>query len=280
MPVPEISAEYSLPIAEIQAKLRATHQIGRDPVLGAKHDFVLADGRGALEVFPTAGITRVDTPSALIQVAAQPRLATEDGEEPGITLDLSQPGVETALTLHPDGAILFSCVPDAPERSRGAGKPTSSTSVPPMRETTPADHHRPADVPADAPAPQARQPAPSAPAEVSPTGSATASTTETEPRVQLTGRLGRTPTFRTSPRGTQIGSFSLAVHREDGSTVWHSIVAFGTRAEQLKRRAETGELTKGQEIDVVGYPHTREMPTKNGTRTVTEIHAAAVVKRG
>src|SRR5512144_1735565 len=99
MPAPESSPENALPIAEIQAGLHATHQIGRDPILGAKHEFVLPEGAGTLEVFPTAGITRVDTPTALIQVAVQPRVET--GNDQGITLDLSERDVETALTLHP-----------------------------------------------------------------------------------------------------------------------------------------------------------------------------------
>lgn len=276
MPAPESSPEYSLPIAEIRARLHATHQTGRDPILGAKHEFLLQDGRGALEVFPTAGITRVDTPSALIQVAVQPRVETGNGQ--GITLDLSDAGVETALTLHPDGAVLFSCVPGAPEPSTTAPDATSSTNVPLARSGASEDHDSAAHIPTVTTRPPSTQrngsTTPGAPA-----ASEDRDTKEAEPRVQLTGRLGRTPTFRTSPRGTQIGSFSLAVHGQDGATTWHSIVAFGTRAEQLQHRVAQGELGKGQEVNVVGYQHTREMPTKTGSRTVTEIHAVAVMKR-
>jgi single-stranded DNA-binding protein len=101
-----------------------------------------------------------------------------------------------------------------------------------------------------------------------------------EERVELTGRLGKTPTFRTTTKGTRVGKFPLAVHLEDGSTTWHTVLAFAARAQKLEQRVTAGELPKGREVDVIGYAHTREQQGKNGkTRIVREIYAAAVKGR-
>jgi hypothetical protein len=101
-----------------------------------------------------------------------------------------------------------------------------------------------------------------------------------EARVELTGRLGRVPTFRTTPKGTLVGKFPLAVHLEDGQTTWHTVLAFGPRAQKLEQRVSAGELPKGREVEVIGYAHTREQQGQNGkTRIVREVYAAAVKGR-
>jgi len=103
------------------------------------------------------------------------------------------------------------------------------------------------------------------------------STTENEQeRVSLSGRIGYKPQFRTTPKGTTVGSFSLAVHPAPGETEWHKVVTFGPRAEKL-RDAGVG---KGDVVEIVGYAHEREQTnTKTGeTKMITEIYAA-VVKR-
>ncbi|MEU6064048.1 single-stranded DNA-binding protein [Streptomyces sp. NPDC047082] len=104
---------------------------------------------------------------------------------------------------------------------------------------------------------------------------------EDEPeRVKLTGRLGRTPTFRTTANGKFIGKFSLAVHTEDGETKWHDVLAFGDRAASLQKRVEAGQLNKGNEIEVVGYPHTREYTGRDGTpKSAQEIYSVAIKRR-
>ncbi|KPI16181.1 single-strand binding protein/Primosomal replication protein n [Actinobacteria bacterium OV450] len=104
---------------------------------------------------------------------------------------------------------------------------------------------------------------------------------EDEPeRVKLTGRIGRTPTFRTTANGKFVGKFSLAVHLDDGQTQWHDVLAFGTRATTLQQRVDAGQLAKGHEVDVVGYPHTREYKGRDGTpKTAQEIYLAAIARR-
>jgi single-strand DNA-binding protein len=92
---------------------------------------------------------------------------------------------------------------------------------------------------------------------------------ENKERVVITGRVGREPTIK-QIKTRLMAKFPVAQHNPDGSTTWNTIVAFGSKAEALQ---ET--ITKGQQITVAGYPHTRETQTKSGQkRTVTEIYLA------
>ncbi|MFH0521838.1 single-stranded DNA-binding protein [Streptomyces sp. M41] len=99
-------------------------------------------------------------------------------------------------------------------------------------------------------------------------------------RVKLVGRLGRTPTFRTTASGKLVGKFPLAVHLENGETEWHDVLSFGDRAAKLQQRAEAEELVKGREVEVVGYLHEREYKARNGeTKKAREINSVAVKRR-
>jgi hypothetical protein len=93
-------------------------------------------------------------------------------------------------------------------------------------------------------------------------------------RVTLRGRVGKAPLFRmTARRGMLIGSFPLGTHPDLETTIWHSILVFGDRAQKLKEKG----VTRGQEIEVVGYPHERVITSRNGgSKTVTEIYATAI----
>ncbi|MEU0214334.1 single-stranded DNA-binding protein [Streptomyces sp. NPDC006265] len=99
-------------------------------------------------------------------------------------------------------------------------------------------------------------------------------------RVKLVGRLGRTPTFRTTASDKLVGKFPLAVHLENGETEWHDILAFGQRADELQQRVESEQLKKGNEVEVVGYRHEREYKGRNGEmKKAREINSVAVVRR-
>ena len=96
-------------------------------------------------------------------------------------------------------------------------------------------------------------------------------------RVVLVGRVGRLLTFKETTKGL-LAKFPLAEHLEDGATRWHTVTAFGPKAEMLRER-----LMVGQEVKVVGYLHERQakVKTKGGMvqKTVQEIYLAAPVKR-
>ncbi len=98
--------------------------------------------------------------------------------------------------------------------------------------------------------------------------------------MQLSGRLGRDPNFRTSSTGTLVGRFPLAEHHNDGTTRWHTVLAFGDRAKQLQQRTQAGELAQGRQVEVVGYLHTTTRPGRDGrVRTEQAVYAAAVTRR-
>lgn len=93
-------------------------------------------------------------------------------------------------------------------------------------------------------------------------------------RVTLHGRVGKAPTFRTTAkRGVLIGSFPLGTHPDWDTTIWHTILMFDNRARALQEK----NLAVGEEVEVVGFPHKREIETPTGEKkTVTEIYATAV----
>lgn len=95
-------------------------------------------------------------------------------------------------------------------------------------------------------------------------------------RVSLSGRVGSDPSFRTTPKGTLVARFPLAVHGADNSTTWFPVLAFNQRAEQLK-----DFVKRGMPLDVVGYLHTREARSRNGTpTTIREVYAVTVTTPG
>src|ERR671916_2487935 len=97
-------------------------------------------------------------------------------------------------------------------------------------------------------------------------------------KVHLIGNLGSEPELRTA--STPVCRFRLATSekRRDKSgsvlehTEWHTIVAFGTTAENCARF-----LKKGRQAYVEGRIHTRKYPNQEGKeRTLTEILAQSV----
>ncbi len=94
-------------------------------------------------------------------------------------------------------------------------------------------------------------------------------------RLTVLGRVGATPSFRTTPKGTLIARFPVAVHEGENKTTWHTVLAFGERAEKLKE-----SLEKGGQVEVVGYRHFREATTRNGgSKTIEELYAVVVKTR-
>lgn len=93
-------------------------------------------------------------------------------------------------------------------------------------------------------------------------------------RVVLIGRLTRDPELRTTPSGTQIVNFSIAVNRirkgpEGEDADFFNVVAFGKTAEFT-----TNYLKKGRLAAVDGRLQQRKYTTKDGQpRDVVEVIA-------
>ena len=91
-------------------------------------------------------------------------------------------------------------------------------------------------------------------------------------RVTFSGRAGSNPTLRTTPKGTLIARFPLAVHGPGNTTTWFPVLAFNQRAERLKEI-----VSRGAALHVTGYLHSRETRSRDGsTRTIQEIYAVTV----
>jgi Single-strand binding protein family len=98
---------------------------------------------------------------------------------------------------------------------------------------------------------------------------------EPQERVTVSGRLGGAPSFRTTPKGVRVARFTVAEHTDTESTTWRTVLAFGKRAESL----EAEPLEKGQAVEVIGYPHEREVIAGGVKKTVEEIYATAIKRR-
>jgi hypothetical protein len=193
-------------------------------------------------------------------------------------------GKETSLTLYPQdealeyrqqtpehtiylrtskrGELVFSFTPTPPGAVRQEPSPLPPENSFP--ETVPVDDEAVLPEPAQAEMP-AQQPDAPTPPKDRPVGK------ETKERKVITGRVGRSPTLKAIKTGL-MAKFPVGEHHPDGSTTWHTVVAFGKQAESLR-----DSLTKGQMVTVGGYPHEREVTGKSGQpRTVTEIYLAGL----
>jgi len=91
--------------------------------------------------------------------------------------------------------------------------------------------------------------------------------------VQLKGTLGKDPELRSTPNGTRVANFSLAVERGYGDktqTDWHNCVAWKDLADFVEKY-----LKKGKSVYVTGELQVRSWDDKNTgqKRYVTEIKA-------
>jgi single-strand DNA-binding protein len=99
-------------------------------------------------------------------------------------------------------------------------------------------------------------------------------------KVILIGRVGQQPELKSTPSGTQVSNFSLAVSetwndkqgRSQERTDWIRIVAWGKLAEICAKY-----LLKGKEVYIEGKLQVRDWEDKEGNkRTTTEVLAQNV----
>lgn len=93
--------------------------------------------------------------------------------------------------------------------------------------------------------------------------------------VTIVGNLGRDPELSTTPSGTSICKFSVAVNDRIGSgdnakelTTWYRVAAFGKQGESAAKN-----LVKGRQVQVTGRL-VQDTYTKDGVeRTSLEVNA-------
>jgi len=282
-----------------------------DPAYGEGQHFQVRSDKAflSLDTFPAAGVSRITTKGARIELFGDMVPHVEDEEIVFLRKDSDHE--HASMALHPDGGLTFGYQVDAgPVAVEGLPQDLEDTEqiitrheavqAPAEEVEAPitAQGAKPPEKPRQEPSralgafpdvrPMIQQvqieqplPEPAMPMEEALQQEQGAKDTEAgeaeRQRVKLVGRLGRTPTVRETAGGKLVGKFPLAVHLDDGTTKWHNIVAFGERAAALKARTEAGELLKGNEIEVVGYLHEREYQGKDGTtKTAQEIYSVAV----
>jgi len=99
-------------------------------------------------------------------------------------------------------------------------------------------------------------------------------------RLYLVGSIGPHIGFHTTKDGKRVARFRLSVRDEDGSTQWHTVKAYGERAEILEAARRKGSMTEGTEVELVGYGHYRRHRGKgNPERVVAEIYVDTLTCR-
>ncbi|MEU1286697.1 single-stranded DNA-binding protein [Kitasatospora sp. NPDC005856] len=281
-----------------------------DPAFGQGHHFQVQGDNSflSLDTFPDSGVSRITTKGARIELFGGTLPSVE--EEGIVFLQKDADHEHSTVSLHPDGAITMGyqvdtgplAVPGLPDTdaSEQAGQEPATEASPaakPPEKAADNLNRMPGAFPDVRPMIHqvGEPPQPSEPehpleraARVRPEDAPpkqqdgqTHEAAEAEPeRVKLTGRIGRTPTTRETAGGKLVAKFPLALHNEDGTTTWRDVLAFNERAAALAKRVEAGELKKGSEIDVVGYPHERQYTGRDGTpKTAQEIYSVAITKR-
>jgi Single-strand binding protein family len=216
----------------------------------------------SVQIFPAAGIARIRT--GLADVTMRRVHLEVDGANDALYLSGATGEEWTRTHIYRDGGVVFSRFP------------VSSTPRTETGETLP-----PAGIPSVAPATQEEVPSRSGRDESldartsPPAENQKEQKDEPQPRVTLFGRLGYAPRFRTTPKGTLVASFAVAMH-EENRTTWHNVRLFGEKAAKLQEKG----YAKGDELEVIGYLHTRERTnSKTGETTPVEEIYAAVVRR-
>ena len=90
----------------------------------------------------------------------------------------------------------------------------------------------------------------------------------------LIGRIGQTPELKTTPNGTEVVSFNLAVQRNYNKEItdWISIVAWKGTASLIAKH-----FNKGDMICIEGNIQTRNYDDKDGKKVyITEVIAERV----
>jgi hypothetical protein len=212
----------------------------------------LSLGETTLEVYRDAGVARVTTEDARVEIHRVPRFVVSPR---GVLFEQGDADQRRRLLVRGDGNVSFYPVLRATEPATTAGNAaTGEQSAPPPVhpfDSRTAGHHE------------------------------TAATPEAQERqaVQLTGRLGRDPWFN-SQGDEPLAGFPLAVNDESsGKTTWHRVVTFGETAAQVNAAAKTGDIRKGRLVEVTGQQVTRaEETARGGIRNVQEFHASEVAR--
>lgn len=183
-------------------------------------------GKAELEIYPRAGVARVTTEHARVEVFRVPGMTTDD-EAGRVHFQRGEEDDRVRLLVRSDGNVSFYPVLRATETRTAAETPRDA----PVSHQTPETASQSVTEPTDTAAPPAQE-------------------SEEHVIVTLTGRLGRDPWFNRDGDELRAG-FPLAVNHADATT-WHNVVAHGEAAEEVDAGRNAGYIRKGREVDVAG----------------------------
>jgi hypothetical protein len=246
--MPERFSEFD--IEKATEALGAKAQDTRDVAHGDGQAMSIGDT--SVEVYQDAGVARVTTPDARIELF---RVPTYQVSPQRLVFQQGEKATRTRLLVRSDGRVWYYPGLRAPESSRSDEMPPSGEVI------SPAPTNHPTDVtgrPDDTLGAAAEQKEP--------------------PEQQLTGRLGRDPWFGTRGEEPAAG-FPLAVNDEQGKATWHRVLVTGELVDQLRAGTQQGQIKRGRLVQVSGTEVMKQEQTaKGGTRTTTEFHATSVLR--
>lgn len=244
-------------VAAIASSLDSVPQERIDRMFGAGVRFSLGQHQETeLELFPAAGVVRLtalDMHFALFDQAETPTIAAS-----GIVFTRSEPA-HRSLAITNEGTITFVATPPPLEAAKTAANDAGMAK-------RPTGHFAAEEGLTDDPAaPQGMLQQTLPPDRYA-----------GQPRITFSGRLGRDPRCRTTPREIRVCTFPVAEKREAAETpTWLTVVAFKALAAKVE-----STLKKGMFVDGVGYKHERVRKGRDGvTRTESEIYAVVVTPR-
>lgn len=226
----------------------------RDVAHGDGQTLSVGDGKTVLEVYPLAGVARVTTEHARVEVFRVPGYSV-NSTVGRVVFEQGADDDRTRLLVHHDGKVSFHPVPRAVHAPQTAE--TTGTDVQP---TLPLAQGAAAIT---------------GPVQRSYEGHAGREPSEQE-ALQLEGRLGRNPWFRRDG-DTLVGWFPLAVHDERGDRTWHNIVMHGDVAQQLQDANRRGVVAQGPGVVAVTGQHVvrREQQDDGRTTVRREFHVTS-----
>jgi hypothetical protein len=228
-----------------------------DGAFGSGTRFRLGPGRAVeLDIFPATGVVRVTAPDmqlALFDQAEPPTVASTS-----IVFTRSEPA-HRSLAITNEGTITLVATPPPIETAKTAANDAETPKRPTGHPATEAGR---TDDPA-VPESMLQDPLPS-------------DQRGGQPRVAFSGRLGRDPRCRTTPREIRVCTFPVAEKHEATETpTWLTVVAFRALAEKVE-----ATLKKGMFVDGIGYQHERERKGRDGAaRRDSELYAVVVTPR-
>lgn len=271
-PSSEAPASDDWPLEQLATQLDAEREPVSDPAFGPGERLLVGpDDALALELYPASGALRLTSGHSRIELFQQ---AVPSLQDDLLLFSRDHGDEEVQLAVDRQGTIALRVLPYA--ASEAIQEAISASLDAPMDQVAETDESvdsGPSSSLEDDDSTAVEGTDQQLPADVHERNTETDEEQEPQPRLTITGRLGRNPHFRTTRNGVTVASFPVAVLEDDGSTSWHRVVAFRERAERLR-----DQLKSGDRVEVIGYLHERERQTRDGSSRIVEELYAAVIK--